>query len=81
MDDAGPESKLERPRALEDDLDDALDRQQAIGRTHPLQGATGDVLHDDVADLGVDHRIVGLNDMGVQEFADQRCLVEEEVGV
>jgi hypothetical protein len=77
----GPESKIERPRALEDDLDDALDGSSRSGEQTDLQGAAGDILHDDVAELVVDHRIVGLDDVRVRQLADQRRLVEEEVGV
>ena len=46
-----------------------------------LQGAAGDVLHDDVAEFFRHHRIENLDDVRVVELADQRGFVQKEMGV
>jgi hypothetical protein len=72
---------IERPRAFENQLDDAVDRQQAAGMGMGFQRAAGDILHDDIAEILGDHGIVDLDDVRVVELADQRGLVEEQVAV
>jgi hypothetical protein len=63
--DADAVGEIERPRAFENQLDDAVDRQQLAGVGMRFQRAAGDVFHDDVAELLGDHRIVNLDDVRV----------------
>ena len=81
MGDAEVVGEVERPRAFEDQLDDAVDRQQVARLRMCVERAAGDVFHDDVADVLGDHRVVDLDDVRVVELADQRGLVEEQVAV
>lgn len=46
-----------------------------------FQRAAGDILHDDVAELFGNHRVVNLDDVRVPELADQRGVIEEKIGV
>ena len=79
--DADAVGKIERTRAFEDDLDDALDRQQLLGLAAVLERTARYILHDDIAEIFGDDGVVDLDDVGVRQFADQRGLVHEQVGV
>ena len=69
----------ERARALEHDLDDLLDRQQVLARAVTLHRAARHVLHDDVAGVLADARVVDLRDVRVLELAGERRLGEEQL--
>ncbi len=73
--------ELERARALEDDLHHAVDRQQLLRVAMPLQRAAVDVLHDDVVQLVVGHRVVDLADVRVLQLAGERGLGDEQLAV
>ena len=79
--DAAAVGKVERTRALEDDLDDAFRREQRLRVAAGFEGSAGNVFHDDVAQFLGDHRVVDLYDVRMNEAADQRRFVHEQVGV
>jgi hypothetical protein len=70
---------VERPRALEDDLDEALEGQQVVGLGEGFEGAAGDVFHHHVGVVVLDHRVVDLDDVRVLELAGEGGLVEQQV--
>jgi hypothetical protein len=78
VDQALAEHVAERHRALEADLDDLLQRQQAIGPAEVAQRHAGHVLHHQVGHLGVAERLVQLHDVGVVQPPHQRGLGGEE---
>ena len=69
------------PRALEDNLDDLVDRQQVVRRGARLERPAGHELHDDVAGIVLDHRVVDRHDVRMRELAGERRLGEEELPV
>ncbi len=79
VDDAVPAGVLERPDALEDDLDDLGDGQQTVGSGMGLQRRAGDVLHHEVAAVRLDHRVVDVDDMRVVQLPGERRLGDERL--
>ena len=73
--------ELERARALEDDLDHLVDRQQVLRRAELLQRAAVDVLHHDVVQRLVGDRVVDLADVRVLQLAGERGLGDEQLAV
>ena len=71
--------ELERARALEDDLHRALHRQQGVGATVLFERAAVDVLHHEVMQLLLGHRVVDLADVRVLQLAGERRLGEEQL--
>ena len=73
--------KVECARAFENDFDNAFDRQQLLFGGEILQRSTGNVLHNDVAEIFGDHGIVDLHDMWMLQLAYQRRFIEKQVRV
>ena len=73
--------EFERARALEDDLDRALDREQRLRATVLLERAAVDVFHHEVVQGLVGDGVVDLADMGVLQLAGELRLGEEELAV
>src|SRR6185503_13434582 len=73
--------ELERARALEHDLDHALDRQQRVGLAVLLQRAAVDIFHHQVMQVLVGHRVVDLADVRVLQLARELGLGEEQLAV
>ncbi len=69
----------EGARALEDDVDHLLEGQQVLRRAEALHGAARHELHDDVARVLANARVVDLRDMRVLELAGERRLGEEKL--
>src|SRR5258706_15104223 len=79
--DAQAVRELERPRALEDDLDRAPDRQQRIAAAGFLERTAIDVFHHDVVQLLFGHRVVDLADMRGLQSSGERGFGEEQFPV
>ncbi len=79
VDDAVVVRVLERADALEDDLDHLADRQQAGDARVRLEGHAGNVFHHQVAALGLDHRVVDVDDVRMVELAGERGLGHERL--
>jgi hypothetical protein len=77
VDDAVGEGVLERADRLEDDLDHLVQRQQRGDAGVRLERRAGHVLHHQVAVVGLDHRVVDLDDVRVVEPAGERGLGDE----
>ena len=73
---------IERFRALEDDLDDFLDRQQRICLGIRFKRLTAlNVLHYDVTRFLVDSSVVYTDDVGVRQAAGSMRFVKEHLAV
>ena len=82
MDDPFAMRVVERTRALEDDPDRVLERQETIRPTVVVQGvAARHVLHDDVADVFLDPRVVNRDDVGVAKHPRDLRFIEEQLAV
>jgi len=77
MHDALREGVLERPAALEADLQHVLDRQQLVGLDELREVAARDDLHGDIARVLLDHRVEDGDDVRVPELPGERGLVQE----
>ena len=79
MDHAVSVRVVERLAALEDDLDDLVDRQQIVDLGVLLERAALDVLHDDVAAFLVGHRVEDGRDVRMRQLAGERSLGQEQL--
>ena len=82
MHDALAVGVVERPRAVEDDLDDLVNRQQIIRRTIGLEGMPAlDILHDDKPVIAVNTDIIDIDDIRVVQHAGGMRLVKEHLAM
>src|SRR5262249_14153437 len=71
--------EVEGARALEDDLDDLVEREEALRLAGGLERAPWHVLHDDVRHLVAHDRVVDLRDVRVGELAGERRFGDEDL--
>jgi len=69
----------ERPRALEDDVDHLVDRQEILRDAEALHRAARYVLHHDVAGVVAHPRVEDLADVRMDQLPGEGCLGEEEL--
>ena len=79
VDDAGAVGEIQRPAALEYNLDDLVHRQQRARIAVRLERAAVHVFHHHVAHALVHHRIVDLHDVRMRELAGERGFGDEQL--
>lgn len=79
VDDPVLKSEVERPDALEDDLDHLAQREQTVHLAIALEGGARDVLHHDVAVLRLAHRVVNFDDVRVLQPTGERRFGKESL--
>src|SRR5258708_652351 len=79
MDDAVPVRVIQCFAALEDDLDDGVDRQQVGGQGTRLKRTAGDVFHDDIAAFFVGNGVVDRDEMRMGKLPGKGCLDQEQL--
>ena len=73
---------IQRPGAIEDDLDDLVNRQQIIRRAIGLEGMPAlDILHDDKPVIAVNTDIINVDDIRVVQHAGGMRLVKEHLAI
>ena len=79
VDHAVLEGVLQRSDALEDDLHHLAERQQVGDVRVRVERGAGDVLHHQVAVVGLGHRVQDVDDVRVVQLAGERGLGEERL--